>query len=163
MRLPGQLLTLDRSRPQATATASAPPKRRISSDPGFIPDGVSHCGIFVNPNMRYTQKSQKGTTQVTGKRALATILKMPARAKNYPHQEAGGRLKVARLALGFESAKDFANYINVNAQTYRNWERGERQLDYETMHLLADIGVNLNYVVSGIAPAILPVERARTA
>lgn len=39
------------------------------------------------------------------------------------------RLKRARLAAGFEHAKDFADALNVEAPTYRQWERGHASPD----------------------------------
>jgi len=39
------------------------------------------------------------------------------------------RLKRARLGAGYEFAKDFADALNVEAPTYRQWERGQASPD----------------------------------
>lgn len=43
------------------------------------------------------------------------------------------RLKAAREAAGFETAKAFAESLNVEENRYRHWERGSAQPDYTMM------------------------------
>lgn len=43
------------------------------------------------------------------------------------------RLKTARLKAGYEHAKDLADALNVEAPTYRQWERGQASPDLTTL------------------------------
>lgn len=43
------------------------------------------------------------------------------------------RLKRARVAAGFETAKDCADALGVEAPTYRQWERGQASPDLEML------------------------------
>lgn len=44
-----------------------------------------------------------------------------------------GRLKAARVAKGYPSAAKFAHAIGREEHTYRHYERGEAEPDYETL------------------------------
>lgn len=71
----------------------------------------------------------------------------------------GERLKRARQALGYETAADFAERLDIHPGTYRNYERGDREMSYEDMQKVAAEGVSIQYLVLGIAPAIIPALR----
>ena len=43
------------------------------------------------------------------------------------------RLKRARLAAGYRHAQDFAEALNVEGPTYRQWERGQASPDLTTL------------------------------
>ena len=43
------------------------------------------------------------------------------------------RLKAAREAAGYATAKEFAQALNVEENRYRHWERGSAQPDYTMM------------------------------
>lgn len=45
----------------------------------------------------------------------------------------GNRLKKARIAAGFASAQLFAGVIGVEPHSYRKYERGESEPNFETL------------------------------
>lgn len=58
---------------------------------------------------------------------------------------AGKRLKAARIALGFASAKAFASALDVRGQTYRRYERGEIEAPFAILlRLYSRFGISPN-------------------
>ena len=120
--------------------------------------------------MRYSEKSDYASSLVTRKAEPVTIWDMPdanrllrhdRQPKVYPHGDVGARLKAARLALTNDSAEDFARSLDINAQTYRNYERGERKLGYDAIKAIADAGISLDWLFIGLKPML--VTRGRVA
>ncbi|MBE6709027.1 MAG: helix-turn-helix transcriptional regulator [Ruminococcaceae bacterium] len=57
------------------------------------------------------------------------------------------RLKELREEFGY-SQKGFASLIGVPANTYNQWEKGNRQPDFQMMSKIADIfGVSIDYLL----------------
>lgn len=67
----------------------------------------------------------------------------------------GARLKEARLAVGYKTAKDMAVAIGENPQTYRNYERGGG-IPQDTVVALAQAGISINYLYLGLGPKTIP-------
>jgi len=76
--------------------------------------------------------------------------------------EAGQRLKAARLALGL-SSKDVCEAINVQPNTYSQWEHGKAMIDpAAATRLKIQFGVSLDWIYAG-DPAGLPYSIASKA
>lgn len=84
----------------------------------------------------------------------AMTKKRPPSSSGGVGRECGDRLKIARQALGYEYAKDFAKVLGLKEQTYRNYERGDRGVSYEGLQLIAEHGVSLEWVLLGRPPAV---------
>lgn len=65
------------------------------------------------------------------------------------------RLKEARLAAGYKTAKEMALAVGENPQTYRNYERGGG-IPQDTMVALAKAGISINYLYLGLGPKTIP-------
>ena len=70
----------------------------------------------------------------------------------------GARLKLAREALFDGSAKDFAKSLDLNPQSYRNYERGDRYPDDDVVRKLALRGVSLQWLFLAEKPMIDPIR-----
>lgn len=77
----------------------------------------------------------------------------------------GKRLRAARLAAGFETARQFAQAIGVEEKTYSTYERGTRGIPFAVLRLAAlRLQVTSDYLLWGDVSG-LPVrmyERLRT-
>lgn len=60
------------------------------------------------------------------------------------------RLVEERARLGF-SQRDFANQLSVSGETVRRYEIGEREIGVEFMARAAGLGVDVQYVLTGVA------------
>jgi len=58
------------------------------------------------------------------------------------------RLKEERLRLGFNQ-QDFADIGGVQRRAQVNYENGDRSPDCKYLEAIANIGVNVNYVITG--------------
>jgi SOS-response transcriptional repressor LexA len=67
----------------------------------------------------------------------------------------GSRLVWVRKRLGFSTQKEFANKLGLPYQTYVNYEKGKRKLPDEVKNKLYEIGISLNYLMTGESPMIL--------
>lgn len=78
----------------------------------------------------------------------------PSRPPDFIKQ-AGQRLKTARLALGL-SSKEVYETINVQANTYSQWENGKSMVDVAAAARLKEaFGITLDWIYAG-DPAGLP-------
>lgn len=89
---------------------------------------------------------------------MSSALRKPDARKLTPAGDArliraqmGARLKEARIAAGYHTAKDMAEAVGENPQTYRNYERGGG-IPQDTMVALARAGVSINYLYLGLGP-----------
>jgi DNA-binding XRE family transcriptional regulator len=97
-----------------------------------------------NPGMSPSAARKIGTRKL-GPGADARLLRA----------QMGARLKDARLAIGYRTAKGLAEAIGENPQTYRNYERGGG-IPPDTMIALAQMGISINYLYLGIGPKTIP-------
>ena len=68
----------------------------------------------------------------------------------YDMQGFSERLKVARLKAGFATRRAFADSLGIQAPTYRTYERGERQPDFETLCAIAEAtSTSLDHLIRG--------------
>lgn len=93
---------------------------------------------------------------------MTTALQKPDARKLVEDREAallraqmGARLKEARLAAGFRTAKDLAQRIGKKEQTYRNYERGGG-ITQPVILKLAQAGISINYLYLGLGPKTIP-------
>jgi transcriptional regulator with XRE-family HTH domain len=69
-------------------------------------------------------------------------------------QTFGLRLKEARMAAGFRSAQEAALRLGIEPHTYRMYERGDREADYQALIRICSLfGVTAN--------DLLPVPASR--
>jgi DNA-binding XRE family transcriptional regulator len=60
-------------------------------------------------------------------------------------KEFARRLMTARVRAGYRSAKKFADAHNINAETYRRWERGDTMPLWHTLvEICAMMGITPN-------------------
>ena len=60
----------------------------------------------------------------------------------------GTRLKQARIAAGYESAAQAAAQLGIEAPTYRAYERGQREANYETLLRMCELyKISVDYVL----------------
>lgn len=45
----------------------------------------------------------------------------------------GKRLKAARIAAGYSSAQQFAHVLGLEPHTYRKYERGQSEMNYDVL------------------------------
>lgn len=51
----------------------------------------------------------------------------------------GDRLKIARTEAGYESAQKFAGVLGLEPHTYRKYERGQSEPNYETLTRICEL------------------------
>ncbi len=69
--------------------------------------------------------------------------------KNYT-QEIAKRLKLARIASGYQSAKIFTNKYNIPSSTYCNHENGNRSLTLDNINNYAKLlNIDIAWLVTG--------------
>lgn len=77
-------------------------------------------------------------------------------------EQIGARLKIARIASGYRTAKDFAEEHNISNSTYSQHETGKRQINIDTLVKYAElISVNPSWLVSGKGPVCPPCAENR--
>ncbi len=65
----------------------------------------------------------------------------------------GKRLRSCRVAAGYNSAEHFAEALNVNAATYRRYERGEVQPTFDVMIDIARlVDKSIDFLITGAGP-----------
>ena len=81
------------------------------------------------------------------------------------------KLKSARILAGYESAKDSANDLGLEVETYRRYERGETDPNLATLLAIRRLTKqSLDVLISGgdivpilnTPPAATPIRKART-
>ena len=98
---------------------------------------------------------------MTGHPALGHILGMP---EDHKYIEWGRRLKKARQALVGNSAAEMARQLGWKAQTYRNYERGDRKPeDYDRIRQLGEVGISLDWLFLGRHPMLIAWKPEKTA
>jgi len=72
----------------------------------------------------------------------------------------GTRLKQARIDAGYESAAQAASQLGIEPHTYRAYERGAREANYETLLRMCELyGISVDFVL----PVQVPVGNASKA
>jgi DNA-binding transcriptional regulator YiaG len=122
---------------------------------------LSRFGTSVNPKSGRGAKKGRPDTQLHPKMGAQTMGDMKGRTKQTAAELCGERLKAAREALGVQTAKEFAERLGYNPQTYRNFERGNRQMGYEDLKTMADAGISLEWIIQGIGPMLTNVTTLR--
>ena len=76
-----------------------------------------------------------------------------------PPEVIGGRLKLLRKALGYNSQVEFAKRIGVEKNTYNPWETGARPLTFEGACLIRkQFRIPLDYLFYGDAIEEIPAK-----
>lgn len=158
----GQFDTVDSDTPKPEARisdprwpGSAPSKRSITSRGVSMSDVLSRTEMKCNLKMRCFDNPPKSMLRM---RDRARRHKMDSMGKKGSGEQFGGRLRLAREALGHSSAAAFAKNLDWNAQTYRQYERGERFPGFSELHQLAQAGVSFNWLFLAIPPAVTTVH-----
>jgi len=76
--------------------------------------------------------------------------------------ECGKRLKDARKKAGF-GLLEFAARAGVHRNTQRNYENGARELSAEYCKTLAELGLDVQYIVSGVTVSDSPARARKIA
>ncbi len=72
----------------------------------------------------------------------------------------GGRLKALRLALGFQKAKAFAAFLDINEQAWNHFERGRRPpVVRDGIRIAERTGASLDWIYRGLEHT-LPIHLA---
>lgn len=90
---------------------------------------------------------------------------MSAKANTYfefQQIERGKRLRDARIKIGHGLA-EFAALAGVHRNTQRNYENGTRELSAEYCKAIAALGIDVQYVVSGVMVTDCPARARRIA
>jgi transcriptional regulator with XRE-family HTH domain len=67
----------------------------------------------------------------------------------------GARLRAARESKGFEHAYQFADRLGVEHETYRSWERADREPCITHLRDIAlKLDVSLDYLIIGTLPGL---------
>lgn len=67
----------------------------------------------------------------------------------------GRRLRAARLALGYESKREFAEKAGITEQTYGPWENGAREITREgAKQLRRHYGLSMDFIYFGNKDAL---------
>ncbi len=148
-----QLAIPEFERSSKLATLSGPPNRsRISVTKDVIEKVISRNGSFVNPDTGVILNLFKPNPCVTND---------SYRRENNPDMgdkilwpEFAKRLRLARKARGFKSAKKFAIECDFKVGTYGNWERGTRSPGPDDMAKLARAGISIYYLILGDGPMV---------
>lgn len=160
----GQFKTVEYLMPSSSDTCLSESKRPSVSRALIMDKTKSQIGTFVNPKSGRGGKSpatppylhpKMGGRKMSAMTAVRqTAAQKPARGR--AGKIYGERLKTARQALGYETAKDFADFLRIHPGTYRNYERGAREMSYEDLEKLAGAGVSIEWLILGRAPALSP-------
>lgn len=67
------------------------------------------------------------------------------------------RLRSEREKLGM-TQKEFAEAVGVTEMTQNNYERGKRKPDIEYLNKAAELGLDINYIVTGKRQGVLQVD-----
>jgi repressor LexA len=69
----------------------------------------------------------------------------------------GGRLKQARETMNLKQ-EDMANKLNIGQSAYSKMERGKSDFSDELLVLIPELGINLNWIITGKGEMFLPKE-----
>lgn len=73
----------------------------------------------------------------------------------------GGRIRRLRLALGFEQARAFCQFVGISDQALYNYETGKRRISLdEVMKIVQKTGVSLDWIYRGLE-GTLPLHVAQ--
>lgn len=65
------------------------------------------------------------------------------------------RLRIGRRARGFATAKEAAQILDVEQNTYTTWERGERAPDvWQLFKIKSLLGLPLDWLINGDASSL---------
>jgi len=63
----------------------------------------------------------------------------------------GGRIRRLRLALGYDQARAFCQFVGISDQALYNYENGKRRISLdEVMKIVAKTGASLDYIYRGL-------------
>ncbi len=154
----GQLRTVDSERSSNAPISSKPPNRIIKSVVVGMGNNVSQFGMKGNLKSGCPQNLLSSCKIMTFHAKDGTIPNMDSR-KKHPYADFGRRLKQARIALVGGSAAGFARNIEMNEQTYRNYERGDRRPSFVELTIFANKGISLNWLFLAIHPMLVSVDQ----
>jgi len=75
-----------------------------------------------------------------------------------PSADLAARMKEAREQLGLKRPADLAERIGISARTYEGYEQGRSPPKVATLRGLAELGVDLNWLLTGEGTAIAPIQ-----
>ena len=138
-----QLLTVESDRASADATSPVPPRASMIEAADMRPTIVR--------NLRTSQGF--ATCEPTNSSPHGLIQAM----RDAP-EVVGKRLAATRLALGYESQKEFADALGLGKSTYNPYEKGTRPLTLQTALLIQDrFHIPINWLLKG-DPSQLPLH-----
>lgn len=83
---------------------------------------------------------------------------MPSKPTNIARQAFAERLRVARKAAKYRSARAFSTALGVEPETYRRWERAETEPNIFWLVRLRDLlrstGLSLDFLIAGEGPLV---------
>ena len=81
---------------------------------------------------------------------VASPIRGMGRTMDKPDQ-IGARLRLLRLALGYEQARPFCQRLEISDQAWNNYESGRRRISLdEVMKVVQKTGVSLDWVYRGL-------------
>ena len=169
-----QLPTVDAGMPNSPASFFGPPNRDTISETSVIDATISRLWTFVNPKSGCPDYGCTGARLVDNAGMSAVAKKQPAKPRQPKspkvkaeerllRKQMGARLKEAREEAGYQTAEDLAKAIGKNAQTYRNYERGDAGITQKVMIALVQLGISIDYLYLGIGQKTIPEVLRRVA
>lgn len=88
---------------------------------------------------------------------------MPATRHQTILKTFGKRLKSAREKAGYDSAQRFAHMLGLEPPTYRKYERGEAEPNFETLTRMCELlKITPNHLLPAAAEVGEPNKKAKT-
>ena len=144
-----QVLTVLGGTPRASETAPVPPKASIAES------GVSDMDGNIVRSLRTSQEfAKRETTENIDCGPIGSMIDPP--------EIIAARLKALRLALDFRTQKAFADKLGIEKNTYNPFEKGTRELTFETACLIRKrFKIPVDYLFWGDTEDQLPQAVAR--
>ena len=158
----GQLRTVDSESPSKTPISSKPPNRIIKSVVVAMRNKISHIGTNCNPEVGCFGDLARCSNLMLFRRDCGKMGNMP-RQRTKEDVEFGKRLKAARIALTDQKAAPFARSMELNPQTYRNYERGDRRPGRKALEAFDDKGISLYWLFLARHPILIVDQKQKIA
>jgi hypothetical protein len=132
-----QVLTVDKGKSRAAATAPVPPKSSIAEST------VTDMGGNIVRSLRTSQPFANRETTEGGENAEISLMGTHL-------EEQGKRLRATRLALGYEVQADFCREICVARNVYNPFEKGRRPITTEVAQAIKRrFRLRLDWIIDG--------------
>lgn len=158
-----QLPTVDRGMPSLVASAFEPPKRpMMSAGVGRVAESMAKRYPFNGPPSR----PFNGPGPESGHAAWLAHTQAMGKSKRIRARPVDQKALKARLSRHLKeiqtdmnkSADDMAAFFGIPVSTYKNWVSGASFPQIDGIELLANHGVDVNYLFLGIGPIRRPTE-----